>query len=84
MSKIPMTYQIAHAAGMDAGNASMAKNGRAAWNEDDYNECERVTNSLLDMISTPGDLRIYNRPRPDGTIPPIKDFFIRTTREESS
>lgn len=34
-----MTYQLAHAAGMDAGNRSMKAAGRAHWNEQDANTC---------------------------------------------
>ena len=32
-----LTREIAWAASMDAGNASMRKNGRKVWNEDDRN-----------------------------------------------
>jgi hypothetical protein len=39
MGRIVMTYQLAHAAGMDAGNASMRAAGRQHWNEEDYNAC---------------------------------------------
>jgi hypothetical protein len=43
------TYQIAMAAGQDAGNRSMREAGRTAWNEDDYNTAAEVANRLLDM-----------------------------------
>jgi hypothetical protein len=36
MARITMTYQLANAAGMDAGNRSMRKAGRTAWNAEDY------------------------------------------------
>jgi hypothetical protein len=36
-----MTEQIARAAGWDAGDASMERGGRTAWNEDDYNAAAR-------------------------------------------
>lgn len=34
---ITATYKIAHAAGQDAGNASMRKAKRSAWNAADWN-----------------------------------------------
>jgi hypothetical protein len=43
------TYQIAMAAGQDAGNRSMRDADRTAWNEDDYNTAAKVANRLLDM-----------------------------------
>ena len=35
--KITMTYEIAMAAGKDAGNRHMRKNNRTGWNLDDRN-----------------------------------------------
>lgn len=35
--KFALTYELAHAASMDAGNRSMRAGGRTAWNLDDYN-----------------------------------------------
>jgi hypothetical protein len=32
-----LTYKLAMAAAQDAGNRHMRKNGRNAWNEDDWN-----------------------------------------------
>jgi hypothetical protein len=32
---ITATYRIAYAAGTDAGNRSMRRNGRTTWNEQD-------------------------------------------------
>jgi hypothetical protein len=43
-----MTYQIAHAAGWDAGNRSMRAAGRTKWNEDDWNAAAEVMYRLLD------------------------------------
>jgi hypothetical protein len=36
-------YQIAMAAGQDAGNRSMRKAGRTSWNEEDWNAACSVT-----------------------------------------
>ncbi len=33
---LQMTYQLAHAAGMDAGNRAMREGGRIVWTEEDY------------------------------------------------
>jgi hypothetical protein len=33
---IPGTYDIAHAAGWDAGNKSAGKAGRKVWNDEDH------------------------------------------------
>ena len=48
--KPTLTFDLAHAAGMDAGNRSMRKAGRAHWSEDDYNAAVKETNRLLDII----------------------------------
>ena len=42
-----LTYEIAMAAGRDAGNRSMRKAGRAAWNREDWDAAAEVTNKLL-------------------------------------
>lgn len=42
-----ITYAIAHAAGQDAGNASMKAADRTQWNEDDYNAAARVVEGLM-------------------------------------
>jgi hypothetical protein len=47
--KIKMTYELAHAAGMDAANARMRRAGRAKWNRADYNHCWEVFNRLFPM-----------------------------------
>ena len=39
-----MTYQIAYSLGMDAAYRQMQKNGRTAWNEDDYNLAAETLN----------------------------------------
>jgi len=39
-----MTYRIAHSLGMDAANQQMRDNGRAVWNEDDYNLAAKTLN----------------------------------------
>ena len=49
MAKLKMTYEIAHTIGMDAGNRAMRKAGRAAWNEDDYNESVRAFNKAYPL-----------------------------------
>ena len=41
-----MTYELAHACGKDAANASMRAAGRTVWSQEDYNECCRVSNML--------------------------------------
>lgn len=42
-----ITYQIAMAAGQDAGDASMKKHGRAAWNKADWDVAARLVTKLL-------------------------------------
>lgn len=44
---ITATYKIAHAAGQDAGNASMRIHGRTTWDTDDWNAAAKVMNHLL-------------------------------------
>lgn len=46
---VTMTYQLAHAAATDAGNASMRKNGRTAWSKEDYNVMVEEFNRLWPM-----------------------------------
>jgi hypothetical protein len=50
MSRTPMTYKIAMAAGRDAGNRSMRKAGRTSWNEDDWNAAAAETERLIRLI----------------------------------
>lgn len=40
--KPALTLPLCYAAGRDAGNRSMRKAGRTAWNEDDYNAAAEV------------------------------------------
>jgi hypothetical protein len=46
MKPLERTYQLAHAAGTDAGNRSMRRAGRRKWNDRDYaaavREFERI------------------------------------------
>ena len=44
------TYDIAMAAGRDAGNRSAKENGRGTWNEDDWNAARQTANALFDPI----------------------------------
>ena len=48
--KPKLTHEIAHAAGKDAGDRHMRKNGRLHWNAEDYDECSKVVNRLFDII----------------------------------
>lgn len=48
MRYIESAYDIAHAAGWDAGNESMEKAGRTTWNEEDQREAVRVFNSVIE------------------------------------
>lgn len=43
-------YQIARAAGTDAGNRSMKKASRKVWNQDDYNVAANEMNRILDTV----------------------------------
>jgi hypothetical protein len=47
MANIKLTYQLAHAAGMDAANRNMHANGRQVWNEEDYSIAAATLNGLL-------------------------------------
>ena len=47
-----LTYEIARAAGMDAGNTSMRKDGRMKWNLVDWNAAARVTSRLIDILES--------------------------------
>ena len=49
--------KIASAAGWDAGNRNMIKAGRAAWNEDDWNEAARVYESVYPLEAELEQLR---------------------------
>lgn len=41
--------KAAAAAGQDAGNRSMSKAGRTAWNEDDHNAAAKIAQMILGM-----------------------------------
>lgn len=47
---LTMTYDIAMAVGMDAGDCHMRKHGRTVWNEEDRNIAAKATAGLLDEI----------------------------------
>ena len=46
MARIELTRDLAWSASLDAGNRSMRKAGRTAWNEDDYNTAVDEFNRL--------------------------------------
>ena len=43
------TYDLAMAAGRDAGSANMRQHGRRGWNEDDYNVATRTFHRLYPL-----------------------------------
>lgn len=45
-----ITYSIAHAAGMDAGNADKRTRGLKQWDEQSYNTAAATINRLLDIM----------------------------------
>ena len=47
MSRPTLAYDLALAAAQDAGNRSMRKGGRVAWNDDDYNTMCAEFNRLI-------------------------------------
>ena len=48
--RFELNKSMAYAAGMDAGNRNMRKEGRKVWNEKDWNVASKITNDLLDKI----------------------------------
>lgn len=48
---IPVTYEMAMAAGRDAANANAAKHGRSSWSRVDYNVACRTFNKLFNARS---------------------------------
>jgi hypothetical protein len=44
-----MTKALAYAAATDAGNRSMRKSGRTAWNEEDYDAAVKACNQAWPM-----------------------------------
>jgi len=53
MAKLQMTHEFAYAAGKDAANAQMRREGRTKWSIEDYNLCVQTFNTLLDSINLP-------------------------------
>lgn len=49
---IELTYEVAMAAGQDAGNRSMHRGQRAVWNERDWNAAAAATAKLLNVKET--------------------------------
>lgn len=49
-NRVTLTRDLAFASGQDAGNASMRKHNRKAWNDEDYNVAARTTNKLLRYV----------------------------------
>jgi hypothetical protein len=45
-----VTYQVAMAAGRDAGNRSMREANRTEWNDTDWNTATKTTEQLLMTI----------------------------------
>ena len=45
--KIKLTYELAQAAGWDAGNASMRRGGRTKWSQEDWDEAAKVSSRLF-------------------------------------
>ena len=49
-SKVTLTYDLAFASGTDAGNRSMRKAGRKAWNTEDRHAAARELQRLFPDI----------------------------------
>lgn len=45
-----MTHKIAMAAGQDAANRNMKRNGRTEWNEEDWNVACETFNKLIALV----------------------------------
>ena len=56
---INLTYELLMASSRDAGNASMRKAGRTAWNLDDWNASAKVAEKLFPYLLTPEQLKSY-------------------------
>lgn len=50
MTQIVLTKELANAASLDAGNASMRRAGRTKWSVDDYNSACKEQNRLYDLV----------------------------------
>lgn len=59
--RIMLTPELAYASGFDAGNASMRKAGRMAWNCSDANIAALKTNRLLAELGTPALKRLLKK-----------------------
>ena len=68
--RITMTADLAHAAAMDAGNASMRKAGREHWNDDDNAAALAVTDRLAPYVPgwTPENPLICTPPSVTGPV----------------
>ena len=55
MGAIILTYELIMASGRDAGNVSMRKAGRTAWNIDDWNAATEVVEKLWPYLAARGD-----------------------------
>lgn len=54
MSKpLPITYELAMAAGRDAATANMRADGRTAWNDEDYGIACATFNRLMAPSAPP-------------------------------
>lgn len=50
MAKVKMTYELAMAAGQDAGNKHMRKADRTFWNKNDYYVATKEARRLLRFL----------------------------------
>ena len=65
MARLTMTYALAHAAAMDAANRRMRQHGRAAWDEDDYEESRLTMDRLMQRCADPDEYARYWGHEPD-------------------
>lgn len=64
-----VSVEHAHAAAWDAGQSSMRKAGRSAWDESDFNASASALEALLDAVSLnplPCLRSGFNRAEPQG------------------
>jgi hypothetical protein len=54
MAVLAFTYDTAYAAGRDAGNRNMRRNGRTVWDEDDYAAAVAAMCRLLPPVDADG------------------------------
>jgi hypothetical protein len=50
--KAKLTYDLAHAAGTDAGNRNMRKRNGTSWNEEDFDVACLEENRILGIIES--------------------------------